>query len=1437
MGPHIVIRISAEDVSAREFRRIQNELDKLRGRLNQTGRAAGGTRVSLEGLTAGVAAGRAAFGTLARGLAAVVSSLATAAGEIEGYTIAFAALTGSTSTATEEIEKLREVARLPGVNFQQAIQGQVTFTALGVSADTARELIAELGNQVALVGGGADAFNRLQRAFRQTISLGKVLTEELNQAREASPLIAVALEEAFGTSNAEAIAAQVGEGRQAVIDNFINPLINAFQNQGRAAVDSFNNSLQNLGNAFFELRASLGEQILPIAKAFITALTNIIDWIKELNESTDGLIGDLTAAAIAFTAVITAVIGLGTAIAALTVGWIALNAVIAISPLGIGLGALTAIVGGIAAVAGALVFAFNRFGRADREFEKTSEAIEKINEQLAGTNTIAGRKTLIQQAIEQNKQLQEGLNATEIQFDKLADIAQGGATLTAVGLPTAASLLLGGATTVGANLSAPALPLLLGEIPQVILDLGDDHEARESARRLQAENIARITRRLVPEFNLETISDLIRIGAPQEEIRGVTQDIARQVRREAFREFFAEGGSTQNISRFQAEFGPDTEVQNIVFNKFADALYNAAIAEFNDSLESQARLLVDDPEQFLATEIDQVGQRIVELSNRRAERLALVDTFEVFDRPVPEHLREEIARLDRQIALLEDSLSAASRQFSNLQKVQEIAAVATRDYRLEIFELSNRIDDLIPRFNNENLSLEQLNQTLERGRTLIQERAFAQLTAARREADAAFFALEDAQERLVNAPEAERSAREDAVREARETSQAAERELELVEARIRRTAESSQRRLTDSYEGELDRRKDASERAAEERIREEERLQDRLRQISDQSFDYFRRLIEQERQLRIDANQATVQTLSDLQTRAVDPDSIQRFGDQIREQLQRQERLALEQIDPTLRPEQQNAERLAIIAQFNRLIIQNHERTAQAINQVYEDLDRQLNDLQDRQNQRVDRANQERFQRELRTAQESFATEVQARQRREAQISFLDRNIVDRQQSVIAASNARIAEIVTDSERRQAQIRFDNRNASEQLINALILEETRRRNDEIEAIARQREETLNSITEQGATTRSRIRDAEAQEAVQAYQQLTQEVQQLEQLRLQLQQGQLAALRGQGVQAGQRGFFGAPDLVENFREQQAAIRRAAQEELSNLENIDITSPVIAAQVDAQRELIGQRLTQQLEANIQTFTSTTTRLLAPIFQGASDFGILMADIFRNLDVDAQQSLADLEAETQRRIQQVRDDQTISAQQQARRIERIEQQSAERRVQIEQDLNRAKRESFNQFVQNFLQGIARQISAELQLQAIRSVVSSVTTLGLTAGLAAAGPGAAGLLAASAGLSFLSNLSFHNEANDMLARQAGRASTRRLLENNAARLGRESAHDIVDNFQEGFEEQAGSGRSSGNNIIIPRDATIKIQVPINDKMVQEIQLTAEQLVLEGRL
>ena len=101
-----------------------------------------------------------------------------------------------------------------------------------------------------------------------------------------------------------------------------------------------------------------------------------------------------------------------------------------------------------------------------------------------------------------------------------------------------------------------------------------------------------------------------------------------------------------------------------------------------------------------------------------------------------------------------------------------------------------------------------------------------------------------------------------------------------------------------------------------------------------------------------------------------------------------------------------------------------------------------------------------------------------------------------------------------------------------------------------------------------------------------------------------------------------------------------------------------------------------------------------------------------------------------------------------------------------------------------------------------------------------------------------FFDNLAFHDPINDALANTAGRQSSRNM----AARLGRESATDIVSNFRDGFNSETNQARSSspqqpGNTYMVSGDTTINIPFEIDDRIVKQISFTMDELAADGRL
>lgn len=208
-------------------------------------------------------------------------------------------------------------------------------------------------------------------------------------------------------------------------------------------------------------------------------------------------------------------------------------------------------------------------------------------------------------------------------------------------------------------------------------------------------------------------------------------------------------------------------------------------------------------------------------------------------------------------------------------------------------------------------------------------------------------------------------------------------------------------------------------------------------------------------------------------------------------------------------------------------------------------------------------------------------------------------------------------------------------------------------------------------------------------------------------------------------------------------------------------------------------------------------------------------------RGLAKEYADDIQNLQEETAREADRISSDYTKSAAQKHRELERLEKESAQRRLEIEKRMDQERRDIYTDFVKNFFAQIMREMENILIREKIvpkifgflekqftkPEVGGSVVSAGI--GLATGNPFA--VLAEA--IPFLVGQGFDNPANDALAKAYGqyvaihRASFDVPLNDLNAKLagartaaygmGRRSADDMVENFTAGFIQQGGADRS----------------------------------------
>jgi tape measure domain-containing protein len=281
-------------------------------------------------------------------ITAPIVGLATAAvksaSDLQSLEIGLRAVTKEAGPLSAQLERLKEVAKLPGLGFKEAVQGSINLQAAGFSAKTAERALSAFGNALATVGKGRADLDGVVTALAQIASKGKVSAEEINQLAERLPQIRVAIKSAFGEG---IIDAKDFEKAGISAQQFIEKIITEFEKLPKAT-GGFKNEMENLKDAADQALSSIGKALIPFATQIVSALQPVAEFAQKAGEAFGKLPAPVQAAAGAFAALL-AVVGPLLGGAGLLAG--AANSIItltsSIAGLAGGIGPLSAALGGV----------------------------------------------------------------------------------------------------------------------------------------------------------------------------------------------------------------------------------------------------------------------------------------------------------------------------------------------------------------------------------------------------------------------------------------------------------------------------------------------------------------------------------------------------------------------------------------------------------------------------------------------------------------------------------------------------------------------------------------------------------------------------------------------------------------------------------------------------------------------------------------------------------------------------------------------------------------------------------------------------------------------------------------------------------------------------------------------------------------------------------
>ena len=235
--------------------------------------------------------------TLTAPLIAFGATVTDAAVTLDSLKRGLTTIAGSAQEAQRQLVRLTAIAKLPGIGFEEAIQGSIRLQAVGFSAREAERALVQFSNAVALTGGGRDELQRITVQLGQLAAKGKVLAQDLRPIIEAAPAVGRALKQAFGTVNADDIAELTGSSEE-----FLKVLIAQLEQLPRAAAGA-RNAFENFRDEVFRASAAIGTALLPaltqliqIAGPIVTRLAEAFASLPRPLQTTLLVLGAFTAA-------------------------------------------------------------------------------------------------------------------------------------------------------------------------------------------------------------------------------------------------------------------------------------------------------------------------------------------------------------------------------------------------------------------------------------------------------------------------------------------------------------------------------------------------------------------------------------------------------------------------------------------------------------------------------------------------------------------------------------------------------------------------------------------------------------------------------------------------------------------------------------------------------------------------------------------------------------------------------------------------------------------------------------------------------------------------------------------------------------------------------------------------------------------------------------
>ena len=228
----------------------------------------------------------------AKSMASILNELASeslkSAATMEKLRIGVTKVEGSSAAAEKRLQQLENIARLPGANLEKLVQFSNRMKAMGISSKETDTILRSVGQTVVVLGGSAHTAEQALEQITQALQKNTVVLQDFRPILQRIPGFLQAVADVHGVpATMDGMRAAVKRLGGSVKDALIPVLLELEKRFGTPPAKSYVRSIDELNNAFFQFKATIGEKFLPVVAESARSLASFLDGMRSLMQGTE----------------------------------------------------------------------------------------------------------------------------------------------------------------------------------------------------------------------------------------------------------------------------------------------------------------------------------------------------------------------------------------------------------------------------------------------------------------------------------------------------------------------------------------------------------------------------------------------------------------------------------------------------------------------------------------------------------------------------------------------------------------------------------------------------------------------------------------------------------------------------------------------------------------------------------------------------------------------------------------------------------------------------------------------------------------------------------------------------------------------------------------------------------------------------------------------